>query len=194
MPTPLRLRTGFGTGLRNPHLGRLVAAFAAVALAVAAAAAGHVTLSPSFVEAGATATILFETPNEREPRATTSLRLDAPPGIDLGAAAAPPGWRLEVSDRTATWTGGRIEREDVVAFPLEVTARTRAGTETFRALQGYDDGENVEWKTTLTVLPAAAEEAPSQRLGRALAAGAVGLAVIAGSLLVLRRLRRPDAA
>ena len=191
---PLRLKTGFGAGLRNPHLGGLLTAFVVVALAFAPAAAGHVTLSPAFVEAGAPGTVLFETPNERAPRATTSLRLDAPPGIHLEAVAPPSGWRLEVSDRTATWTGGRIEQEDVVAFPLEVTARTRPGTETFGAVQGYDDGELVEWRATLTVLPAAAQAAPSQRFGRALAAGAVGLAVIAGSLVVLRRLRRQESA
>ena len=78
----------------------------------------------------------------------------------------------------------------LAAFPLVVTARGDVGTETFRAMQGYDDGESVAWETVLTVLPAAAPDEPSQQLGRALAAGAVGLAVIAGSLLVLRRLRR----
>ena len=35
-----------------------------------------------------------------------------------------------------------------------------------------------------------AEDEPSQQLGGALAAGAVGLAVIAGSLLALRRVRK----
>ena len=192
MPTPLRLKSPFEAGLRSPHLVGLLTGFVAVALAVAPAAAGHVTLSPSFVEAGAPMIVLFETPNERAPRVTTSLRLDTPPGIELEAAAPPSGWQLEVSDGTATWTGGRIEQDHVVAFPLEVTARTRPGTETLSAVQGYDDGEKVEWEATLTVLPAAAEDAPSQRLGRALAAGAVGLAVIAGSLLVLRRLRSRD--
>jgi uncharacterized protein YcnI len=190
MPTTSRLETRRRARVRSPHLGVILTVLYAVALAVAPVARAHVTPSPSFVEAGARATVLFETPNERAPRATTSLRLDAPPGIELEAAPPPPGWRGEVSSTTATWTGGRIEQEDVVAFPLEVTARTPAGTETFRAVQGYDDGESVEWEATLTVLPKAAVDAPSQRLDRALAAGAVGLAVLAGSLFALRRLRR----
>ena len=71
-----------------------------------------------------------------------------------------------------------------------MTARGDVGTETFRAVQGYDDGESVAWQTVLTVIPAPAEDEPSQQLGRALAAGAVGLAVIAGSLLALRRVRK----
>ena len=62
------------------------------------------------------------------------------------------GARLD--DGVATWTGGRIEGTDVVSFPLEVTARTEPGNETFRAVQRYDDGESVRWEASLTVVPA----------------------------------------
>ena len=170
-------------------MGWLLVAVAAAA-ATAAPALAHVTLSPAFVETGVRTTVLFEAPNEREGHETTSLRLEAPPGIELAPLGAPPGWELAVSEGVATWTGGRIRGTDVVAFPLEVTARTGSGLETFRSVQGYDDGESVRWEATLTVLPAPPEEAPSQRLGRALVAGAVGLGVIAISLLVLWRARR----
>jgi hypothetical protein len=152
--------------------------------------AAHVTLSPAFAEAGVASTIVFETPNEREGRATTSLRLEAPEDVELGALAAPAGWELALDGRIATWSGGRIEGTDVVSFPLEVTARTEPGIQTFRAVQRYDDGERVPWAATLTVVPATGDEAPSQQLGRAVAAGAVGLAVIAISLVVLWRIRR----
>jgi hypothetical protein len=158
-------------------------------LAAVPAAAAHVTAAPPFVEADVRTTVAFETPNERARHATTSLELEAPAGFELAAADPPRGWSVAVTGQTARWTGGRIEGASTVAFRLELTARTRAGLETFRAVQGYEDGRTVAWKTTLQVLPASAEEAPDQRLGRALAAGAVGLAVIAGSLLVLRRLR-----
>ena len=164
-----------------------------VALVLAADARSHVTASPTFVEANVPTTVAFETPNERAPHATTSLQLQAPAGLELEAAAPPPGWDAVVSGDTIRWSGGRIEGESVVSFSVVVTARTAPGSETLRARQGYDDGETVEWSTALTVLPAEAEDAPSQRLGRALAGGAVGLALIAGSLLVVRRLRRPSA-
>ena len=162
----------------------------AVALLLAPAAAAHVTLSPAFVEAGVGSTIRFDTPNEREGHVTTSLRLEAPAGVELEAVAAPPGWELALADGVATWTGGRIEGTDVVPFPLEVTARTEPGNQTFRAVQRYDDGESVQWDAALTVVPATGDDAPSQQLGRAVAAGAVGLAVIAISLLILWRIRR----
>jgi uncharacterized protein YcnI len=161
-----------------------------VALLVAPAAAAHVTLSPSFVEAGVGSTVLFEAPNERDGRATTSLRIEAPPGVELGVVAAPTGWKLALDDNVATWTGGRIEGAGVVSFPLEITARTEPGNETFRAVQLYDDGESVRWEAALTVVPATGADAPAQQLGRGVAAGGVGLAVIAISLLVVWRLRR----
>jgi uncharacterized protein YcnI len=169
---------------------RALAAAGFAALVVAGAAAGHITLAPPFVEANTPTTISFETPNERRGHATTSLAIVAPTGVQLTAAEAPPGWRLELAGGTARWAGGRIEGEQTVAFPLVVTARTRAGLETFRATQGYDDGGVVRWSARLTVLPASAADAPPQHLRRALIASAVGLVVIAGSFATLRRLRR----
>jgi len=147
-------------------------------------------MTPPFVDADAKATVAFELPNERAPHATISLEVKAPPGVELDSATPPAGWKLELAGGTARWTGGRIEGTRTVAFPLAVTARTRAGTELFKATQGYDDGEVVHWNAGLTVLPAAGSDAPSQHLDRALAAGAVGLAVIAASFLALRFFRR----
>lgn len=187
MPTASHPQTVRRAGSRNPHV---LVALAFLALALPTAARAHVTLSPAFVEAGAEATILFETPNERAPHATTSLVLTAPDGVELEAADSPPGWTLVVNGQTARWSGGQIENDAVVAFPLDVTARTGAGLQVLRAVQGYDDGQVVRWNATLTVVPAAGEEAPSQQLGRALAAGAAGLAVIGLSLLALWRVRR----
>src|SRR5262245_7242 len=192
MPRIAELKTAAAQGLRIPHPHRLVAGLlgAATALALAPVAASHVTASPSFVSVGTPAIVVFHTPNERPPHATTSLRLQAPAGVDLAVSDPPQGWQLSVSEGVATWTGGRIEKSSVVAFPLQVTANTETGLQTFDAVQGYDDGESVAWQTTLTVLPATGDEAPSQRVDRAVVAGAVGLGVIAVSLLALWRIRR----
>ena len=102
----------------------------------------------------------------------------------------PPGGSSLSTTASPTWTGGRIEGTDVVSFPLEVTARTEPGNQTFRAVQRYDDGESVRWEASLTVVPATGDDAPPQQLGRAVAAGTVGLAVIGLSLLLVWRLRR----
>jgi uncharacterized protein YcnI len=158
-------------------------------LALPSRALGHVTISPASVEAGVAETIAFETPNERAPHATVGLVVEAPPGITFSAAGAPAGWTVDVRSTRATWTGGTIEGTRTTAFPLRVLAETRAGNKPFRAVQRYDDGREVRWTASLTVLPAAGAQAPSQHLDRALAAAAVGLVVIAGSFLFLRRLR-----
>jgi hypothetical protein len=168
----------------------LVVLTALWSLVAASRAEAHVTVAPPFVDADARTTVSFEMPNERPPHATISLEVKAPPGVELASATPPAGWKLELTHDRARWTGGRIEGQRTVAFPIAVTARTRAGTEIFKATQGYDDGESVRWDAGLTVLPAAGGEAPSQHLDRALAAGAIGLVVIAGSFLVLRLLRR----
>lgn len=168
----------------------LAASFALFALVAPAVARAHVTVTPPFVDADAKATISFEMPNERPPHATISLEVTAPPGVELASATPPAGWRLALTRNRARWTGGRIDGQRTVAFPLVVTARTRAGSQIFKAVQGYDDGETVNWNAGLTVLPAVGDEAPSQHLDRALAAGAVGLAVIVVSFFGLRRLRR----
>ena len=170
------------------RLARL-AALVLVALVAPATAQAHVTVTPPFVDADASTTVAFEMPNERPPHATISLEVEAPPGVEPRRRSRRRGGSSLTPDR-ARRTGGRIEGQRTVAFPIAVTARTRAGTETFRATQGYDDGESVRWDAALTVLPAAGKEAPSQHLDRAFAAGAVGLVVIVATFLVLRLLRR----
>jgi hypothetical protein len=191
LPAP---ETAHRRALRKPHVrwsrGAALAGAAGAALALASRAEAHVELVPPTVHADTPTTVSFRTPNERPGHATISLVVEAPPGVELAAAAAPPGWRLEVTGGRARWTGGRIEGERAVSFPLVLTARTRAGTEPFRASQTYDDGETVRFTARLGVLPAAGKEAPSQHLDRAFAAGAVGLLVIAASFLFLRVVRQ----
>ena len=157
---------------------------------LATGARAHVTLSPPFVELAVPATISFETPNERNGRATTALQLTAPAGVTLGAADPPSGWRLQVDGRTARWIGGRIEGEATVAFPLVVTASGLPGTRTFTSRQRYDDGRTVRWSADLTVIPARVAAEPVDRLGGRVIAGLIGLVVVAGSVLALLRLRR----
>ena len=169
---------------------RLAFLVAALALVLPATALAHVTIAPSYVDANTTSTITFQTPNERPPHATVSLSVDAPPGVALERVAPPPGWTLELTTTSATWSGSKIEGRRTVGFPVRVLARTRAGDHAFRAVQRYDDGEEVRWSAALSVLPAAGSEAPSEHPGRALAAAAAGIVLLAGSFLLLWRVRR----
>jgi hypothetical protein len=170
-------------------VARLAALGAAAAVVLPGEALAHVTISPTYVEADVTSRIVFETPNERPPHATVALAIDAPPGVAFSAAEPPPGWKLDLSTTRVVWSGGRIDGRRTIAFPIRVLARTRAGNQVFRAVQRYDDGEEVRWPATLSVLPTEGAEAPSQHLGRAIAAAAAGLVVIGVSFLGLRLVR-----
>jgi hypothetical protein len=165
---------------------------AAATLLLPSTALAHVTIAPSYVEASATSTITFETPNERAPHATVSLTIQAPPGVAFSRVAPPAGWTLRLTTTSARWTGGRIVGRRTVGFPVRVLARTPAGDHVFRAVQSYDDGQQVHWPATLSVLPATGASASSQDHGRLIAAAVAGLLVLAGSILVVKRLRRPS--
>jgi uncharacterized protein YcnI len=169
---------------------RLTLLLLAAALASPVAAAAHVTIAPPFVDAGVATEISMTVPNERPPHATVALAATMPTGISIVAASAPPGWTATVDGSTVTWTGGRITGRSEVAFPVRIEAIVPAGTYGVTARQRYDDGAEVRWKSDLSVLPATGDATPDQRPWPAIAAAIVGIVVIGGSLVVLRRLRR----
>src|SRR4029079_5163588 len=100
--------------LQKPHRARTTAAWmaalsAGAALLVPGRADAHVTISPTYVDADATSTITFETPNERPTPATVSVAHDAPPAVGFSRLDPPPGWRVDVQTTHVRWSGGRIE-------------------------------------------------------------------------------------
>jgi uncharacterized protein YcnI len=115
-------------------------------LAFPAAALAHVTVSPGEVPAGATLVETFSVPNERDDKATTKIQLQLPEGVTAPAPQAVEGWTVAVAGRLVTWTGGRIEGEDRVDFPVTVTIPDTEGvTLTYKVLQTYEDGEVSRW-------------------------------------------------
>lgn len=169
---------------------RRLAAIVVAALALPAAAAAHVEISPPFVEDGVETRIALAAPNERPPHATVTLRATAPAGLTVISAGAPAGWTAAVNGSTVTWTGGRLEDRESASFPIRIVARVRAGTYAFTSVQTYDDGATVRWTADLSVLPASGAASPAQHPWGALAATIAGIVVIGGSMLALRLLRR----
>lgn len=176
------------TGVRSPR--RLLPAAVVAALVAAPAAWGHAVLTPATLGAGEDVAVSAEIPNERRERATTSVTLRFPAGIAVVGTEEPGSWQAARTDRSATWTGGRITGERVVAFPLVLRATAPAGTYEVSLEQGYDDGETVTTTTQITVLPALGEATPEEHGMRAIVAAVVGVAVVAGSLVGLHVLRR----
>lgn len=153
------------------------------------AAVGHVVPEPPFVTRGEATTVSFTVQNERARHDTVELQLAPPPRVELRPAAPPPGWTAVLDGETLRWRGGRIAGGATVSFPARVTADAPAGSYAFRAVQRYEDGERVSWEAPFTVLPGSRSPAPQQQLRRAVVAGAVGLVLVAASLLALHALR-----
>jgi hypothetical protein len=169
---------------------RRLAAVAAGVLLLPGGALAHVIPAPAFAPAGEPTTVGFTVKNEREGHVTVALELTPPPGVELRPEAPPPGWSASVQGSSVHWTGGRISGSRTLAFATRVTATTRAGLTSFRAVQRYEDGGEVRWEAPFTVLPAVGANAPSEHLGRAIAAGVAGLVVVVGTLAGLHLLRR----
>ena len=167
------------------------ASLAFATLWLAAAARAHVTVTPAFVASGGTVTVSVDAPNERAGAPMTALFLTLPAGLRAEPADQPetPGWTLHAAGRTVSWDGNSLPPDSSAQFALRLDAEGAPGVVSFRAEQRYADGRTVEWTPAFTLLPPASE-APSQHLGRALVAAIVGLAVIALSLVAVRRLRR----
>jgi periplasmic copper chaperone A len=139
------------------HRPRAVAAFAAAgALALPAAASGHVTLQPSTATAGGFTRLDVRVPNERDDSATTKVDVQVPPGFEFVSYEPRPGWKVTVrrdGDTVSriTWTGegrrGAIAPGEFVDFGLSLRMpEGKAGDKlTFKALQTHDNGEVVRW-------------------------------------------------
>jgi uncharacterized protein YcnI len=171
------------------RIAAFVIAGAVVAL-LPAQASGHVEPQPPFVAANEPAVIVFVSPNERE-RPMTELELALPDGVDVLGVEAPAGWQGAHADTRVTWTGGRLAPRATATFSVRLRVTRPPGSVVFPARQRFADGEVVVWRPQLTILPGSSAGAPDQFLDRALAVAVVGLALIAVSLVVVRRLRRP---
>ncbi len=154
---------------------------------MAAPALAHVTASPSFVAQGEETTLAIAVPNERAPRSTTGLVVELPVGITLVGTASPPGWSSDVAKSRVTWRGGRISGQDSIEFTMRVRATAPPGIATLSAVQRYDDGASVSWKTALTIVPGPAASG-SSRARLILGIGAASILVL-GTLLLFRRSR-----
>jgi uncharacterized protein YcnI len=153
-----------------------IAAVGAAALALAPAAAAHVTLNPREWEADGFARFAIRVPNERDDAATTRVTLKFPDEI-LSASFQPiDGWRRtvkmakldepidvegeQVSEKidTVTWSGGRIRPGEFEEFGVSFRTPNEPGAElAFPAVQTYSSGEVVRWIGP----PDADEPAPS---------------------------------
>jgi len=141
-----------------------IAAVAAAALALAPAAAAHVTLNPPEWEADGFARFAIRVPNERDNADTTRITVKFPEQI-LSVSFQPiEGWKRtvklvtldepidvegeQVTERidTVTWSGGRIRPGEFQEFGVSFRTPAEPGAElAFPSVQTYSNGEVVRW-------------------------------------------------
>lgn len=163
-------------------IGRYILATAlAAVLAIAPAAAAHVTVQPEEAPAGGFTRLDVRVPTERDNASTTKVDVQFPPGFLFVSTEPVPGWNSEITmrklDKPVEQFGEQITEEvDRVTFTadgegigpgqfqdfgLSLGVPDKAGsTLTFKAVQTYSNGEVVRWIGP----PDADEPAPQVKL------------------------------
>jgi uncharacterized protein YcnI len=150
--------------IRSYIVGAVVAA-----LALAPAAAAHVTLQPPEAPAGGFTRLDVRVPNERDNASTTKVVVQMPPGFLSVSTEPVPGWDIELTMRqldepveqfgeqvteevgritfTADGEASAIKPGQFQDFGLSLAVpEGRPGSMlTFKALQTYSNGEVVRW-------------------------------------------------
>lgn len=155
-------------------------------LSASGVASAHVTAEPAFVTSGERQTLAIEAPNERE-AAMSGLAVTVPPELSIVETTQAEGWEDEVSDRTASWSGGALPAGATATFSLVVEASGEPGEVILDARQLYPGAAQVEWAVPVTVLPGAE---PSGSSAPVLLIAGIGLVLALGlATLFLRRSR-----
>jgi uncharacterized protein YcnI len=172
-------------------------------VAVAAAAAAHITISPGSALPGTAAELTFRVPDEEAAASTVEVQVKVPVAAPIAQFLVKPvpGWKITVqtvrlakpavtddgSFTTAvpevTWSGGKIvpgQYQDfsVSADPLP----SGAGQLVFKAVQTYSNGDVVRWiDLTQPGQPAPEHPAPVLTLTPAAAAPAAAADAATGA-------------
>jgi uncharacterized protein YcnI len=165
------------------ELARIVGLAAVALVSGAGAVAAHVSVEPTEAKQGATAELVFVSPNERS-TAVVGFEVALPDGLTTVVPSAPPGWSVSLSGQVIRWSGGRIAAGASTSFPVRLGPLPSTDSVIFPALQTYEDGVGVRWDQPLgssgqrpapaVFLTAAAPEASGSSSTSAGTAGTTG--------------------
>lgn len=129
---------------------RLALAVGGIVLFTMPPAWGHVTVSPTDSPSGTEQRYCVRVPSEK-PLSTISLEVEFPPNLAVSAVEAPPGWRATAyKDRqgriaSGMWEGGAIPPRQLLEFGVVARNPETPTTLTWKAIQKYQDGSEVQW-------------------------------------------------
>jgi len=180
---------------------RRIAAVAAgavvVMLALATAAAAHLSIDPNKAQRGALVDLTFSVPNEDDAYGVDHVTLGIPPEFALDDGETKTGWSQSRTGQAITWSGGRIPKGEYATFSIRGTAPSRVETVLFNVLVGDRAGKSITYRVGLDVVAHGSEDPGARTLGKAaliVAIIAAALALSAGFVGLYVWLRPPPAA
>jgi uncharacterized protein YcnI len=134
---------------RHSGWKRCLVAFA-MALAVVAVAAAHVTVNPTEVRPNSFESFTVRVPTEKD-EPTVKVRIEFPAALTVSRFQPKPGWKRDIEkDNTgriaaATWSGGQVGPDEYEEFVFLARTPKEPGKLVFKAFQTYQSGETVAW-------------------------------------------------
>jgi uncharacterized protein YcnI len=156
----------------------LFALSAVGALAIAAPAAAHLSITPDTVRVGELADLVFSVPNVGDSIGIDHVTLGIPQDFDLDDIEAKSGWTQSRTGQAVTWSGGMIPKGTFARFTIRGTAPSRPETVLFNVLVGDRSGKSITYRVALDVTDTADQDKGARSLGKA----ALGVAIVAALL------------
>lgn len=118
--------------------------FIAIAWLAPLTTSAHVVVKPDSVGVAKYQTFTVSVPNEKEVP-TIAVKLVVPDSVDSVTPTVKLGWKIEVSGKEVTWTGGSIPSGQRDDFSFSTKAPAEPTKLAWKAYQTYSDGTVVSW-------------------------------------------------
>jgi uncharacterized protein YcnI len=148
------------------------------ALAGAAPATAHLSITPDTVRVGELTDLELSVPNVGDAIGIDHVTLGIPQDFDLDDVEAKPGWTQSRTGQAVTWSGGMIPKGTFARFAIRGTAPSRPETVLFNVLVGDRAGKSITYRVALDVSDTAGRDTGARSLGKA----ALGVAIVAALL------------
>jgi uncharacterized protein YcnI len=158
------------------------------ALAFVPTAAAHITVAPTRVDPGERVRFQLFVPAERFNTETAAASLTVPAGAKLERAEGVAGWSLERTDRTITWSGGRLVTGQLQTFYFCARMPSTEGEVAFATRQRYTDGKVLSFPLQVLVAKGSGEPTGSCADGGGGLGTGTFLALAGGVFLLLAAL------
>lgn len=154
--------------LRQPIVTLSMVMGLVLPLLLSLSASAHVAVIPGEVPTSSFRTFSVGVPTEKEV-STTSIRLEIPKGLEHVMPNLKPGWDIDIEKQgegekasvvAITWSGGSIPAEFRDTFEFSAKTPDTPQKLEWKAIQTYEDGQEVSWTLDEAAQPKKADGSP----------------------------------